>query len=106
VLEQRPAAEPAETGGAERVLPALDPAAAQAIMQEPAAQDRQARRHGSDMLDALARLQAGLLGGPSGPDRQQLEDLAKHRPSAADPVLEAALQAIALRAAVELAKLA
>ncbi len=105
MLDQQPAAAPAETGGADAVLPALDLAVAQEIMGEPAVRDRQARQHGSDMLDALARLQARLLAGSSGPERQRLEDLAKWRPAAADPGLEAALQAIALRAAVELAKL-
>jgi hypothetical protein len=105
VLDQQPDTPPPQSGPVDDILPALASALAQEIAQEPAVRDRRARQHGADMLDELARLQSCLLGGSSGPHRRQLEDLAQRRPTAADPALEEALQAIALRAAVELAKL-
>ncbi len=71
-----------------------------------AVQDRAARRHGRDLLAALAALQRGLLGGALGTgDVRRLADLAEDIPPAADPRLRHVMQAIALRAKVELALL-
>jgi hypothetical protein len=69
-------------------------------------QDRAARRHGRDLLDAMASLQHALLRGPPSPaDARQLAALAAAIPPAADPRLRQVLEAIGLRAAVELARL-
>ena len=68
-------------------------------------EDREARRHGHDMLAALAELQRALLGG--GGDAaalQRLADLAASVPHATDPRLAAMVSAIVLRVRVELAR--
>ena len=68
---------------------------------EPVA-DREARRHGKAMLDALTRLQRALLGG-EGPDAlQSLANLVRATPEPADPRLAAVQRAVLVRAAVEL----
>ncbi len=67
--------------------------------------DREARRHGQDMLAALAELQRALLGG--GDDEaalQRLMDLAASVPCATDRRLAALVSAIVLRVRVELAR--
>lgn len=102
---------PAESG------PVAAPAASEAIglliASEAAPQplpvdDEAASRQGSALLQAMAGLQRTLLEG-SGPTSRQaahhsLEALAKTLPKAADPALDAVLQAIAQRAAVERAR--
>jgi len=68
-------------------------------------EDREARRHGQDMLALLAALQRGLL---SGVDNiaalQQFADRAGVVPKATDPRLAAVVSAIAVRVRVELAR--
>ena len=65
--------------------------------------DRQARRHGRALLDALAQLQLALLG-DSEPALSRLAALASHSPQASDPALQAILASIALRTQIELAR--
>jgi hypothetical protein len=71
------------------------------------AQRRKAMARGNHILERLAELQLGLLTGAI--DRASLADLAaaarSAREAAGDPALQAILDAIELRAAVELAKL-
>ena len=70
-----------------------------------AAQDREARRHGQDLLAALAALQRTLLGG--GDDAaalQHLAELVAAVPRASDRRLAAIVSAIAVRVQVELAR--
>ncbi len=71
---------------------------------EPAARDQHAKHHGEATLRALASAQAALLGGSPDAARQSLAALADNPPVAADPRLNAVLRAIAVRAAVELAR--
>jgi formiminotetrahydrofolate cyclodeaminase len=67
--------------------------------------DREARRHGQDMLAALAELQRALLaGGDDVAALQRLADLAASVPRATDPQLAALVSAILVRARVELAR--
>lgn len=78
--------------------------ALQEIAADPV-QDRSARRHGRALLAALARLQRHLLGGSDqAAALRDLTDLARTVPAATDPALAATLQAITLRARVELAR--
>jgi hypothetical protein len=65
--------------------------------------DRQARRHGRAMLQALGAMQLSLLDGDHAAV-QALADLAAQVPEADDPVLRLILQEIGVRAAVELAR--
>jgi hypothetical protein len=112
---------PAQTSGFSDLVETDDPAPAQASAPEsaaaaaalplpaplpadPQAHDRQARQHGNALLRALSGVQASLLGPSNAAARAQLAELASTCPHAADPDLDATLQAIALRAAVELAK--
>ena len=67
-------------------------------------QDRAARRHGTDLLDALADLQRDLLGTPNSARLHSLASLAQNIPAAATPTLRATLREIAARAEVELAR--
>jgi hypothetical protein len=70
-----------------------------------AAEDREARRHGQDLLAALAGLQRALL--TSGDDTaalQRLAELAAVVPRAADRRLAAMVSAIIVRVRVELAR--
>jgi hypothetical protein len=67
--------------------------------------DRQARRHGQDMLAALAELQRALLGDSDNTQAlQRLTDLAAAVPLAADRRLAAMVSAIVVRVRVELAR--
>ena len=67
--------------------------------------DREARRHGQDMLAALATLQRALLTGRGDePALRRLADLAATVPVAADARLAAAVSAILVRVRVELAR--
>ncbi len=71
----------------------------------PAERDRRAKRQGQALLDALARLQASLLGGSEGTHGlEDLANLARDVPVAADPGLRGAVAAIVLRAHVEIAR--
>ena len=74
-----------------------------------AAQDREARRHGHNLLAELAALQRALLADDAGQgvpldQLRRLEQLAAAQPAAADPRLRDLLEAITLRARVELAR--
>ncbi len=67
--------------------------------------DRKARRHGQDILSELGRLQRALLSGEA--DSQTLTRLAtlvEQQPPVDDPRLRAVLEAVRLRARVELAR--
>ncbi len=69
------------------------------------ARDRRARKHGRAMLDALARLQLGLLANEAdGPALAGLAALLDQCPDAADQGLRDALAAVSLRARIELAR--
>ena len=72
---------------------------------DPTVPDRDARRHGQDMLAALAELQrALLLGDGDAIALQRLADLAGTMPHVADRQLAALLSTIAVRVRVELAR--
>lgn len=102
---------PGAAGGAAGMEAAEGPAAASAIgllaLQEsaPAAErDARARRRGEAMLDELAALQRDLLAGRADPARlHRLHHLATGE-AAADPALREAVDAIALRVRIELAR--
>jgi hypothetical protein len=67
--------------------------------------DREARRHGQDMLAALTELQRALLGdGDDAAATQRLMDLLAAVPLATDRRLAAMVSAIVVRARVELAR--
>lgn len=67
--------------------------------------DREARRHGQDMLAALARLQHALLScGNETAALQRLAELAGSVPLATDRRLGAMISAIVVRVRVELAR--
>ena len=67
--------------------------------------DRAARRHGQQMLDLLRDLQLAALSAMTDPETlPRLTRLATAMPSADDPGLSEVLDAIAVRAAVELAR--
>ena len=67
--------------------------------------DREARRHGQDLLAALAELQRALLrGGDDASALQRLAELAATVPLAGDRRLAAMVSAIVVRAKVELAR--
>jgi hypothetical protein len=69
------------------------------------AQDREARRHGHEMLAALAALQRALLiGGDDAAALQYLAGLAAAVPRAADWGLATIVSAITVRVQVELAR--
>jgi len=68
-------------------------------------QDREAKRHGQDMLAMLGALQRSLLGAGDSPDAlQRLADLAASVPRATDRRLAALMSAIIVRVRVELAR--
>ncbi len=74
---------------------------------EPGAErDRRARRHAEDILAELRGLQLDHLGAAPDPDRlARLARLAGTVPEAASPGLREAMRSVAVRAAVELARL-
>ncbi|MCC6719734.1 MAG: hypothetical protein IT555_17770 [Acetobacteraceae bacterium] len=72
-------------------------------MPERESADRQARKRGRDLLAALTAMQRGMLGLDGG-DAGELARLAADVPAADDPGLRAAVDAIALRARIELAR--
>ena len=76
-----------------------------AAVDDPVLRDREARRHGRKVLDALAALQKALLGG--GGERDALGHLSAllgGMPQATDPQLAALLGSVGLRARIELAR--
>ncbi|MBV8914468.1 MAG: hypothetical protein JOZ05_15690 [Acetobacteraceae bacterium] len=90
----------AASGTATVALPSL------LLMQEAessALQDRDAKRHGSAMIDELQELQRSLLGNGA-PPLDRLAQLAERRVVAADPRLACVMRAIQLRAGIELAR--
>ena len=74
-------------------------------MGDQTVEDREARKHGQDMLALLAALQRSLLSGEdSVAALQQLADLSSSMPRTADRRLAAMISAIHVRARVELAR--
>ncbi len=73
--------------------------------QSDAVSDRDAKRHGTAVMDELVQLQRAMLGGGSdAASLDRLASLATPRPAAADPRLDGVLRAIQLRAQIELAR--
>lgn len=105
---RRPSAPGAATQANETL--AAEPAslASVATLQELGAEtveDREARRHGQDMLALLAALQHDLLSGVDNVAAlRQLADLAVAVPPATDQRLAAMISAIVVRVRVELAR--
>ena len=67
--------------------------------------DREAHRHGTDVLELLAELQRGLLGAKVETlPMERLLSLVENPPEAADPDLAAVTRAIVLRARIEIAR--
>lgn len=102
---------PAEDASAAAVgdaapVAALDPTIALAEAEANAAtRDRAAKRQGRALLDLLAALQRAMLA--EGAEDALIEDLAARAdalPAAADPELAAIVQAVRLRALVEVAR--
>ena len=99
------------TAGSARVAAPVAPTGLLLLQEvtDAPARDRRARQHGRALLDALARLQIGLLadehGDSCGPQiLRDLAGLAEGCPEASDPALKSALDAIRLRAQVEVAR--
>jgi hypothetical protein len=79
------------------------------VEDSDAATDREARRHGHDLLAEMAALQRALLAdnaeaGVPADQLRRLAGLAATVPAAADPRLREVLEAITLRARVEVAR--
>jgi hypothetical protein len=91
---------PAEAATAQVPLLTLQAAG---LADAQAEADRSAARQGEGALDAMRGLQLALLDGDAG-GRAAFAKLAGDLPSAADPALQAVLQAIAQRAAIERAR--
>jgi hypothetical protein len=98
-----------------RNAPAAPPQALSASLEDVASHrtaDRQARRHGRAMLQALADLQRAILAqAPAGGEADAvlavlitLAGLASSTPEAHDPVLRLIMREIGVRAATELAR--
>ena len=101
--------EPTATGQARAVAgtPAMSPASMLSLQEVggETVEDREARRHGNDMLAALGELQRDLLdGGGDAGALQRLADLSGSVPRATDPRLAALISAIVVRVRVELAR--
>jgi len=101
--------EPADAGNASAVVATqATPLMSMLNLQEFAGEtieDREAHRHGHDLLAALADLQRALLGaGGDTAALQRLADLAGAVPYATDRRLAALVAAIVLRVRVELAR--
>ena len=88
-------------------LVALDGVLAVQEVPDPTEQHRQASHRGHGLLDELHQLQIGMIEGwvSEGRLRRLARLLERMRPAADDPDLDAVLDEIELRAAVELAKL-
>ncbi len=101
--------QPANTGAATAAAEASAPALATMLsLQEmggETVQDREARRHGRDILAALVDLQRLILSaGSDGAVLQRLADLVASVPPATDRGLSAIVSAIVARARVEVAR--
>ena len=101
--------EPGDPGQAAAVAetPAMSPASMLSLQEVggETVEDREARRHGNDMLAALGELQRALLaGGGDAEAMQRLMDLSTSVVRATDPRLAALVSAIVARARVELAR--
>ena len=70
-----------------------------------ASSDREARRHGQEILEALAALQRDLLTGNPAQGLSRLAILAEMAPGAHDPALARVLSSIRLRARLEILRL-
>jgi hypothetical protein len=66
--------------------------------------DREARRRADALLEDLAGLQVEMLGGAADPARLARLAALAHGDAGADPALRELVEAIALRAAIELAR--
>jgi hypothetical protein len=103
-------AEPLEEAGAEaaEAAEAAAPLAVIGTLTPPDdtgdVTDREAAQQGAALLDAMAGLQQALIDGDPRVARARLAGLAQQTLSAADPRLDQLLQAVAQRAAVELAR--
>ncbi len=76
-----------------------------AVAQDPATRDREARRHGRNLLEELAALQKSLLsGGAEDVTLGRLVALLRTMPVAADPGLGVVLHSVGLRVRLELAR--
>lgn len=92
------------TRGLDALLALQETAAAP---QDPATRDREARRHGRDLLEELAALQKALLAGGDEAGEGalgRLVALLRSMPAAADPGLDGVLRSVGLRARLELAR--
>ena len=78
-----------------------------AVSEQRRRRDQAARRRGQELLGALAELQRAMLGSSGVTvSRAAMQALLDGVPVAADPALAGVVQAIALRAQVELARVA
>lgn len=104
-VPMQPASTGATTAAAEASAPALATMLSLQELGGETVRDREARRHGQDMLAALADLQRLILSaGSDGMALQRLADLVATVPSATDRRLSALVSAIVVRARVELAR--
>jgi hypothetical protein len=95
----------ATTAAAETSAPTLATMLSLQEMGGETVHDREARRHGQDILAALADLQRLILSaGSDGTALQRLADLAASVPHATDRRLNAIVSAIVARARVEVAR--
>ena len=100
-----PADAGATTGAAETSAPALATMLSLQELGGETVRDREARRHGQDLLAALADLQRLILSaGSDGTALQRLADLAASVPHATDRRLNAIVSGIVARARVEVAR--
>ncbi|HUN40256.1 MAG TPA: flagellar assembly protein FliX [Acetobacteraceae bacterium] len=101
-----PAPEGARSTGAGAAAPvALESLLALQQVEGAPERDRAAHRRGQVLLAALARLQRVLLGdGDAASVLNEISELSKDVPIAADPGLAAAVDHVVLRARIELAR--
>ncbi len=99
--EARAAGQAAATGS---IAPAGLGVLALQDQDSPAERDRRARRRADQLLEELRGLQLELLGGSPDPDRLARLEALEQGEAGADPALREALQAILLRARVEVAR--
>lgn len=101
----QPASSGVATAATEVSAPALSSMLTLQELGGETVQDREARRHGQDMLAALADLQRALLSpGTDGAVLARLAALAASVPRATDRRLAAMVSAIVVRVRVELAR--
>jgi hypothetical protein len=97
--------ETAEAGGAARAAAPTSVQGMLVLQEEFVAEppDRRARRRGHDLLRALTGLQRDLLGGGVDPaSLRRLANLLADVPAADDPTLRGDIDAVVLRARIEL----